>query len=133
MDLDHQRALCADSDLQRTGKRELGDFVSAQMTAVEVQGDNLTVKSTGGSTALEGGDKVIACGNKCVAAYVASTAVALSAKADSGSSFAGWSGACSGTQTTCTVTVRCAIANRQLVPGPRPRQAVVAAAVMGSP
>ena len=53
---------------------------------------------------------MIACGNKCVAAYVAGTAVTLTAKADSGSTFAGWSGACSGAQSTCTVTVRGAVA-----------------------
>jgi len=100
-------ALCADLTCSAPQAGELGDFVSAQMTAVEVQGDNLTVKSAGtGSGRVEGSDKVIACGNKCVAAYLAGTAVALSAKPDSGSSFAGWSGACSGTQTTCTVTVR---------------------------
>ena len=104
-------ALCADLTCTAPQAGELGDFISAQMTAVEVQGDNLTVKSAGtGSGRVESSDKVIACGNKCVAAYVADTAVTLSAKADSGSTFAGWSGACSGTQTTCTVSVRGAIA-----------------------
>ena len=104
-------ALCADLTCTAPQAGELGDFISAQMTAVEVQGDNLTVKSAGtGSGRVESSDKVIACGNKCVAAYVAGTAVTLSAKADSGSTFAGWSGACSGAQTTCTVTVRGAIA-----------------------
>jgi len=104
-------ALCADLTCSAPQAGELGDFVSAQMTAVEVQGDNLTVKSSGaGSGRVDSSDKVIACGNKCVAAYVAGSAVTLTAKADSGSSFAGWSGACSGSQTSCTVSVRGAVA-----------------------
>lgn len=104
-------ALCADLTCSAPQAGELGDFVSAQMTAVEVQGDNLTVKSAGaGSGRIESADKVISCGNKCVSPYVAGTAVTLTAKADSGSTFAGWTGACSGTQSTCTVTVRGAVA-----------------------
>lgn len=47
----------------------------------------------------------IDCGPRCVSNYALGTIVTLEAAADTGSSFAGWSGACSGTQSTCQVTV----------------------------
>jgi hypothetical protein len=40
------------------------------------------------------GDGSIDCGTKCSATYTDGTQVALTAKADSGSTFAGWAGAC---------------------------------------
>jgi hypothetical protein len=46
----------------------------------------------------------INCGSDCTEAYDAGTQVALTAAPASGSTFAGWSGACSGT-TACTVTM----------------------------
>ena len=46
----------------------------------------------------------IDCGGDCSESYAAGTVVGLSASADAGSSFAGWSGACSGTG-GCTVTM----------------------------
>ena len=46
----------------------------------------------------------ISCGATCSSNYSSGTVVSLSASPDSGSSFAGWSGACTGTG-TCTVTL----------------------------
>jgi hypothetical protein len=46
----------------------------------------------------------IDCGSECAAQYEEGTKVTLEAKADEGSSFAGWSGACSGTA-SCEVTM----------------------------
>ena len=47
----------------------------------------------------------ISCGSACSTAFNANTSVTLSAVAGAGSVFAGWSGACSGTSATCTVTM----------------------------
>src|SRR6202008_1674774 len=46
----------------------------------------------------------INCGSTCSASFDTSSAVTLAATADSGSAFAGGSGACSGTG-SCTVTI----------------------------
>jgi len=45
---------------------------------------------------------------RCKLDYAANSQVTLKASPDSGSSFASWSGACSGTNTTCTVTMNSA-------------------------
>jgi hypothetical protein len=98
-------ALCADLTCSAPGADELGDFISAQMTALNVQGDFITVAKSGtGGGNVDSTDKRIACGSKCVSAYPAGTPVTLSAKANSGSTFVGWTGACAGTG-SCTVSV----------------------------
>ncbi|MBK7977831.1 MAG: hypothetical protein IPK07_32800 [Deltaproteobacteria bacterium] len=48
---------------------------------------------------------MISCGSKCVSPYSAGSLVQLTAKASSGSVFAGWTGLCTGTASTCTVSV----------------------------
>lgn len=45
----------------------------------------------------------INCGSDCSGVYAVNTSVTLTATAGSGGSFKGWSGACSGTSTTCSV------------------------------
>ena len=99
-------ALCADLICSAPSAGELGDFISAQMAAVHVQGDFISVAKAGsGGGLVDSADKRISCGNKCVAPYIAGSAVTLTAKANSGSSFAGWAGACTGSASTCTVLV----------------------------
>lgn len=62
------------------------------------------------SVGLKGGGRVrsapagIDCGNQCSARYPAATIVTLTAVPDSGQSFAGWAGDCSGTA-SCTLTM----------------------------
>ncbi len=96
-------ALCADLTCNAPGADELGEMVSAQMTAVNVQPDSVAVTKIGSGN-VDSADKVIACGSKCTSPYVGGTQVTLTAKAASGYVFTGWSGACSGVG-TCTVTV----------------------------
>jgi len=47
----------------------------------------------------------ISCGAACSAAFAAGTQVTLSATPAAGAAFSGWSGACSGSATTCVVTL----------------------------
>lgn len=47
----------------------------------------------------------ISCGTACSSAFVRGTVVTLTARAIANRVFAGWSGACSGTATTCTLTM----------------------------
>jgi hypothetical protein len=64
----------------------------------------LTVSKGGtGSGTVTGGG--IDCGATCSATYPSGSSVTLTAAAASGSAFVGWSGACSGTSATCTVTL----------------------------
>ena len=60
-------------------------------------------KAGAGSGTVSGG--AINCGSTCAATFTAATTVTLTASATSGSTFAGWSGACSGTAATCAVSV----------------------------
>lgn len=70
------------------------------------QSNTLTVAKGG-----DGGGTVVSdpagifCGPQCSASLAANTTVTLIAAADSNSSFAGWSGACSGTTTSCAVAM----------------------------
>jgi acetylxylan esterase len=60
---------------------------------------------TGSGTVTGAG---ISCGTTCSASFASGTGVTLTAAAASGSTFAGWSGACVGTSATCTVSMTAA-------------------------
>src|SRR5579884_638535 len=65
----------------------------------------LTVTKNGaGSGTVTSLPSGISCGTKCSATYASGTKVVLTANPASGSTFSGWSGACSGTG-TCSVTL----------------------------
>lgn len=73
------------------------------------RGPALTVTTNGdGSGSVESSPAGITCGSVCVYAYSSGTAVTLTATADAGSVFVGWTGGgCSGTD-TCQVVVTAA-------------------------
>jgi hypothetical protein len=97
--------VCADGGLCNAPQDgELGDFVGAQMSAANVGVPAVTVSKTGNGN-VNSSDKLISCGNKCAATYNLNATVTLTASPASGSVFAGWTGACSGAQQTCTLSV----------------------------
>ncbi|KQU73470.1 hypothetical protein ASE08_13435 [Rhizobacter sp. Root16D2] len=64
------------------------------------------VKQGSGSVASTGGS--IACGSTCSASFNAGTAVTLTATPASGYTFSNWTGACTGTSSTCQLTMNAA-------------------------
>ena len=74
-----------------------------------VQNYALSVAREGtGSGTVTSAPAGINCGSTCSASYAAGTQVTLTAQAASGSSFAGWGGACTGTSSSCSVTMSAA-------------------------
>ncbi|MBV8855817.1 MAG: hypothetical protein JOZ02_02550 [Acidobacteria bacterium] len=97
-------ALCADGLCNAPAEGEVGDYVGAQMAAANVGVPSVTVGIAGGGK-VASADRLISCGSKCGASYEANTQVTLTASANSGSVFTGWTGACAGQQATCTLSV----------------------------
>ena len=102
-------ALCADLTCTAPGAGELGNAIGAQNVAANIDVNALAV-TIGGGGSVSSSDKVIACGSKCYGVYNPGTTVTLTAKANSGNTFTGWSGACLGNALTCTVTMNAAAA-----------------------
>jgi hypothetical protein len=70
----------------------------------------LTVTKAGaGSGTVTSSAGGISCGTVCSANLASGTIVTLTASAASGSAFGGWSGGCTGTAATCTVTLSAAL------------------------
>ena len=73
-------------------------------TAAPSQAFSLTV-STSGNGSVTSSPGGIACGSTCMAAFSPGSQVTLQAMPAAGDLFTGWSGACSGSAATCTVTM----------------------------
>lgn len=66
----------------------------------------LTVAKTGtGKGTVTSTPSGITCGSTCQKTYKVPTSVTLTATASKGSTFTGWSGACTGTAATCTLSI----------------------------
>jgi uncharacterized repeat protein (TIGR02543 family) len=66
------------------------------------------IKSGAGSGTVSSSPVGIDCGADCQQSYAQNTLVTLTATAQLGSTFGGWSGSCAGTETTCQVLVNAA-------------------------
>lgn len=85
---------------------DLGQGVYLTTNEIRYLLKSLNVAKTGSGTGTVTAKKTpINCGTTCGADFPVGQLVKLSAKADKGSKFTGWSGACSGTQKTCTVEI----------------------------
>ncbi len=95
-------ALCVVVGCATPANGELGVIIGAQNAAANVDVPSLNVTLVGAGT-VNGGP--IRCGNVCSASMNAGTVVTLTASAPSNGEFLGWSGDCTGSQPSCTVTV----------------------------
>ncbi|HYD40787.1 MAG TPA: glycoside hydrolase family 3 C-terminal domain-containing protein, partial [Anaeromyxobacter sp.] len=82
----------------------LNRTVDAAFTVPVIEND-LTVVKAGVGTGTVTGTGGINCGTSCSAPYAYGAVVTLTVAASSGSTFLGWSGACTGTSGTCIVTM----------------------------
>ena len=78
------------------------------VTATFAATHTLTVTRTGNGTGTVTSTPGINCGADCTESYLAGTMVTLTATPATGSQFMMWSGACSGSGPTCTVTMSAA-------------------------
>jgi M6 family metalloprotease-like protein len=77
--------------------------VTASFTQITYQ---LSVSKSGtGSGTVSSSPSGISCGSACSASFASGQSVTLTASPSAGSTFTGWSGACSGTAATCTVSM----------------------------
>ena len=102
--------------VRHTSSRSAGTTVTTTLSIGGVSGSfssttvpppsyTLSASNAGtGNGAVASADGGIDCGSRCSASYVSGTSVTLTASAAPGSTFAGWSGACSRTG-TCTVSM----------------------------
>jgi hypothetical protein len=93
---------CTITETKGNGTVEMPIFVKTSPSSVL---PSLTlIKSGAGSGTVTSSLPGIDCGSTCSVSYASSTVVTLTATADAGSYFAGWSTPCAGND-TCTVTV----------------------------
>jgi hypothetical protein len=84
-----------------------GSFLSPFVPQGQTSQTLTVVRAGAGTGTITSSPSGISCGSTCNASYSSGTSVALTVSAASGSTFAGWSGACSGTG-TCTVSMTAA-------------------------
>jgi uncharacterized repeat protein (TIGR02543 family) len=84
-----------------SGQGTASNTIGARTTSL-ASAPTLTVTTTGRGT-VTSSPTGIDCGTICSTTFTAGTQITLSATPESGATFIGWSGACSGTTSTCTI------------------------------
>jgi hypothetical protein len=105
--LTHEAICGGDGSCNAPLDGELGDLLGAQMAAANIGIPSLTISKAGNGTVTGAGGK-INCGGTCSATFALGTAVTVIAS-PGGNVFSGWSGACTGTQLNCSLTVNDAV------------------------
>ena len=99
----------AQSGLRLSNIGAIGSTMSVTVGTGTVTTYALTVAKAGtGAGTVTSSTGGINCGTACAASFTSGTTVTLTATAASGSTFAGWSGACTSTTGTCAVTMTAA-------------------------
>ena len=80
-------------------------FVDILKSPVTVRQSLTVARNQTGAGTIIGDVPGIACGTDCAQGYAGGQVVVLTAAPASGSTFAGWSGACAGTVPTCSLTI----------------------------
>ncbi len=115
---------CSGAGSTCTVTMDANKSVRAAFVRAQTRSYPLTVRTAGtGVGTVTSSPAGIDCGATCAATYTDGTVVTLTATADSGSTFTGWSGECSGTSTTCAVTMDAAtrvVATFRKSPAPVP-------------
>jgi hypothetical protein len=101
-------ALCADLVCNAPGAGELGDLIGAQMAAANLEISSITVTRVGPGT-VDGANGKINCGGSCTTQLAAGTPITLTAIVPGSAVFGGWTGACTGVDLTCSLTVNGAL------------------------
>jgi hypothetical protein len=96
-------ALCADPTCSAPAADEVGDYIGDQMAAANVGVPSVTVVKTGNGTVL-GANGKINCGGACTTNVTGGATVTLTSN-PGGTFFAGWGGACAGTDLNCSLIV----------------------------
>lgn len=96
-------ALCSDPLCSAPGPGELGQMIGAQNAAANLDIPSVTVTKVG--TGTVSGNNGINCGKTCNVQVTAGTTQSLTASAPSNGVFNGWTGACTGSQASCSFTV----------------------------
>lgn len=78
--------------------------ITAVYTVAIIQHPSLIIRAGSGTGSIISEPSGINCGNICTANFNINTSITLTATPDTGSTFSGWSGACTGTG-VCTVTI----------------------------
>lgn len=91
-----------DADLSEGADSAWLDHVSLSAASAGVQPNTLTIMTQGAGTVVSN-PSGISCGGVCNADFSLNTAVSLTANAQAGVKFIGWTGACSGSSPTCMV------------------------------
>jgi uncharacterized repeat protein (TIGR02543 family) len=105
LDPSTHEALCAGAgDCASPQPGELGDFIGAQMAAVNLEIPSVTVTKIGSGTVTSPAAK-INCGGVCTGQVAAGTQVTLTSNTPGDAEFGGWTGDCVSASSTCTFTV----------------------------